>query len=184
MSPDKTPSKNAGGIPSTYKTGDHIGNLVVKKVKRVLNCTEYYFKCKCGAYCSFFEKELPKKNCGGCYQKYSKGARGRPEMFSEEYKTWRKKVYGRDRHRCVCCNSKYKLNAHHLNGWAWAVEERYSIYNGVTLCGLSYHPFNAKHGNIGCHDLYHQIYGKGSNTKEEFDFFSTKYYNKNLEDIV
>lgn len=48
------------------------------------------------------------------------------------------------------------LNSHHLNGWNIFPNERYDIENGITLC--KFH-----------HDDFHVKFGKGGNTKEQFD---------------
>lgn len=52
------------------------------------------------------------------------------------YKKWRKDVYARDGFMCQWpnCNSKKKLNAHHINTWANFPGLRFDINNGITLC--------------------------------------------------
>lgn len=77
---------------------------------------------------------------------------------------WSKRVRERDRNRCIVCNTgKGILNAHHLNGYADFPEERYILDNGVTLCRR-------------CHqDWFHKIYGRGFNTKAQFDEFISFY---------
>ena len=76
------------------------------------------------------------------------------------YATWRKKVYEKDNYTCQCCgdNKGHNLNSHHLDGYNWCKEKRTDINNGVTLCE-------------DCHKEFHNIYGKGNNTKEQFDEF-------------
>lgn len=90
-----------------------------------------------------------------------------------EYKAWCKKVYRRDKFKCVCCGKKGWLNAHHLNGWNWAVHERFDVNNGVTLCA----------GLGSCHNLFHDMYGKGNNNIYQFEAFLVMY-NKTLDDIL
>jgi len=68
---------------------------------------------------------------------------------------WSNKIKKRDNRKCVICGSNKLLNAHHLNGWHWDIEDRFSIDNGVTLCEE-------------CHHKFHDIYGWGGNTKEQF----------------
>lgn len=69
---------------------------------------------------------------------------------------WAKRVKVRDNYICQLCY-KYgiPLHAHHLNSWNTFVNQRYELYNGITLC--------TKH-----HELFHHIYGKGNNTKFQF----------------
>lgn len=52
------------------------------------------------------------------------------------------------------------MNAHHLNAWASFPQERYDVENGVCLCQ-------------NCHDRFHDTYGKGKNTKEQFYEFKS-----------
>lgn len=72
---------------------------------------------------------------------------------------WAKKVKERDGFVCqICFKEKVYLNSHHMNSWDMFVRERYDIDNGVTLCAP-------------CHDKFHEIYGKGKNTKYQFKEF-------------
>ena len=77
---------------------------------------------------------------------------------------WKKEVFKRDFYICKCCGQKgHNLNAHHLNGWNWAKDQRYDLSNGLTLCE-------------NCHNLFHKHYGKGNNTKEQYqEFFLLRY---------
>lgn len=76
-----------------------------------------------------------------------------------EFKTWVKEVYKRDGYTCQCCG-RYgvKLNAHHLDGYNWCIEKRTDVDNGITLCK-------------NCHNNFHNIYGRGNNTKKQFEEF-------------
>lgn len=72
---------------------------------------------------------------------------------------FRNKVYERDQYTCqVCGQVGGTLNAHHLDGWNWAKSKRFKTSNGVTLCE-------------DCHSKFHNVYGKGHNTKEQFKEF-------------
>lgn len=74
-----------------------------------------------------------------------------------EFKIWVKEVYQRDAYTCQCCGKKGgKLNAHHLDGYNWCVEKRTDVDNGITLCE-------------DCHNDFHDKYGRGNNTKEQFE---------------
>lgn len=77
--------------------------------------------------------------------------------FAPQLNKWRSAVYARDKYICQCCNRKVQnINAHHLDGWHWAIDKRFDINNGVTLCEE-------------CHVEFHRIYKRGNNTKEQFD---------------
>lgn len=71
---------------------------------------------------------------------------------------WRKKVYARDKYSCQICgdNKGGNLNAHHLMGYNKYSKLRYNEDNGVTLCDI-------------CHMDFHKIYGRGDNTKAQFN---------------
>lgn len=53
-----------------------------------------------------------------------------------QYKDWRKKVYARDKYTCQWpdCNSKYKIQAHHIYKWSEFPGLRYHLNNGISLC--------------------------------------------------
>lgn len=74
-----------------------------------------------------------------------------------EYRQWRIRVYERDEYTCQICgfDNGGILNAHHLNGYNWDKKNRTNVDNAVTLCEL-------------CHSNFHNIYGYGNNTKEQF----------------
>ena len=75
-----------------------------------------------------------------------------------EYHDFIKKVMARDNYICQCCGdgSKNKIEVHHLNGYDWYFEGRTDETNGITLCK-------------DCHKNFHNNYGLGGNTKEQFE---------------
>lgn len=75
-----------------------------------------------------------------------------------EYNKFIKSVLSRDNYTCQCCGYKNNntLEVHHLNGYNWDKENRTNVTNGITLCE-------------NCHDAFHSKYGKGNNTKEQFE---------------
>jgi 5-methylcytosine-specific restriction endonuclease McrA len=85
------------------------------------------------------------------------------------YRDWRKAVYERDDYTCVLCNVRGgSLHAHHLNCFASFPEQRYDVFNGVTLC--------EDH-----HLAFHSACGMGGNTAEQFQDFSACYRNNTTE---
>ena len=82
------------------------------------------------------------------------------------YGEWRSNVYKKDDYTCVHCknNKGGNLNAHHLDGYDWCKEKRLDVQNGVTLCEM-------------CHKKFHEIYGYGGNTKEQFKQFIKQHAN-------
>ena len=80
-----------------------------------------------------------------------------------EYKTFVRRVMKRDKYECYCCHKSIsnKMVVHHLNSYDWFVEGRTDDTNAVTLCE-------------DCHKLFHQKYGYGDNTKEQFEEWAGK----------
>lgn len=76
---------------------------------------------------------------------------------SLEYSQFVKSVFIRDNYKCQCCGkSNIKIEAHHLNGYNWFINGRTDVNNGITLCK-------------NCHENFHVIYGRGDNTKSQFN---------------
>jgi len=52
------------------------------------------------------------------------------------YKKWRLNIYKRDKYCCQWpnCETKTKLNAHHIQKWSDYPGLRYHLNNGITLC--------------------------------------------------
>jgi len=93
-----------------------------------------------------------------------------------QHDEWAKLVKKRDGHKCQICGRKSKWNhAHHIDGYDWFVAGRYIISNGVTLCsGMG------KNGKRkGCHNRFHDMYGRGRNTKWQYDAFKRMNYKYN-----
>ena len=75
-----------------------------------------------------------------------------------EYTEFVKKVLARDNYTCQCCGKKSVSNlaVHHLDSYNWCKDKRTDVTNGITLCD-------------NCHDNFHLLYGKGDNTREQFE---------------
>ena len=134
-----------------------------------------WFKChKCGYEwkSSIVDRTTGGHGCDKCFRESISGEnhyRWRHDLTEEdregirnstENEYFRKDVYERDNYTCQICEDSTggNLNAHHLNSWNWAKEERLNLDNAITLCEE-------------CHKLFHSKYGYGNNTKEQFDEF-------------
>lgn len=78
-----------------------------------------------------------------------------------EYAEFIKRVLYRDNFTCKCCgatreNSGSSMQVHHLDGYNWCKEKRTDVTNGITLCET-------------CHQNFHIKYGRGDNTKKQFE---------------
>lgn len=88
--------------------------------------------------------------------------------YISEYNEWVKNIYSRDNYKCRLCNSKNKINAHHLDGYHWCKERRFDISNGITLC-------------YNCHINFHKIYGHKNNTERQFNEYEDQLKCLNLQ---
>lgn len=72
---------------------------------------------------------------------------------------WALKVKKRDQFTCQICEAQnVYLHSHHMNSFDIYIEDRYDVDNGVTLCQE-------------CHNRFHSQFGKGKNTKAQFEEF-------------
>ncbi len=80
-------------------------------------------------------------------------------VYQSDLRRWRSVVFERDNYTCTVCGVKGGfLNAHHLDSWDWCNESRLDVDNGITSC-------------LSCHRAFHIKYGRGKNTKEQFEEF-------------
>lgn len=88
--------------------------------------------------------------------------------YTPMYRNFISRVYKRDKYKCQCCFKHINNtgNVHHLNGWHWCSEQRMDMDNAITLCK-------------NCHELFHSIFGRGNNTKEQTEYW-LKYYQDEL----
>lgn len=91
------------------------------------------------------------------------------ERLVDGYGIWRETVFKRDNYTCTCCgyNKGSILTAHHLDSWDWCKDKRLDVNNGITLCRK-------------CHKAFHDKYGYGRNTKEQFYEFNKLQNNNKL----
>lgn len=80
---------------------------------------------------------------------------------SLEYREFRKSIMQRDNYRCRITGMRGKLNIHHLESISSCLEKALDPDNVITL-----------HASV--HKLFHDIYGRGHNTKEQFNEFLLK----------
>ena len=81
----------------------------------------------------------------------------------EGYTQFIKDVLKRDNYTCQITGKKSTpdLEVHHLDGYHWCKEKRIDVDNGITICRA-------------IHYLFHNIYGRHYNTKEQFKEFLMK----------
>jgi predicted RNA-binding Zn-ribbon protein involved in translation (DUF1610 family) len=78
---------------------------------------------------------------------------------SAEGKAWTYDILSKANFTCIKCQVRGgSLHAHHLNAFNSYPEQRFNLDNGVCLCH-------------DCHEAFHEVYGKGNNTKEQFDLW-------------
>lgn len=97
---------------------------------------------------------------------------------SEEYQSWRIQIFENNNFVCQKCGQRAgKLQAHHIENFslithknninilrdALNCEELWNINNGITFCKE-------------CHILFHKIYGKWNNAKEQLEEFLEKEF--------
>lgn len=102
-------------------------------------------------------KELGKKQSGKNHWNWKGGITDENRLLrrSEEYKSWRLKVYQRDNWTCQKCGKKLKnLVAHHKKSFKDHPELRFDVSNGQTLCR-------------SCHKKVHEEIGKQTRWKKK-----------------
>ena len=146
---------------------------VVPLEEYVDNTTKILFRCSCGdTWKTTPERVLLGNHCKKCGYKNLLGDKNyfyNPNLSESdrlnakyrfrqpEYKRFVRGCFERDNYTCQVSGMKSRgdIVVHHLNGYNWDVENRFNIDNGITL-------------NKKLHNEFHTLYGKGSNTKEQF----------------
>lgn len=148
--------------------------------------------CDCGKMTSTTSRHLRKgtvRSCGCLVKEFCKENKSgknshwwNPNLTDEErknrertcfpgYNEWRLSVILRDKYTCRLSRQQQDLNVHHLYAWNSFPLLRYEITNGVVL-------------NKEIHNLFHSLYGKGHNTKEQFIEFSVRYFYGEFNNIL
>lgn len=77
------------------------------------------------------------------------------------YQQWRTAVFKRDDYTCQKSKQRGgKLVAHHIESFDKNISLRLEIKNGITL-------------NKDCHNIFHNIYGRGNNNIQQLEEFLT-----------
>ncbi|TDX49118.1 HNH endonuclease [Orenia marismortui] len=148
---------------------DDINGYINIKDKAVISCPNP----KHESYEAVITGILHRGNrCKKCYLESLGGENNpsyNPELTEEDrkerrsifgYKNWRLKVYERDNFTCQKCGDDKggNLVAHHIESFRDNPDLRLAINNGITLCEK-------------CHNNFHNKYGYGSNTRNQFNNF-------------
>lgn len=120
-------------------------------------------------------------NCRGAFYSREKNPNWKSNKTQEEreqdrsypeYRQWVKDVFERDNYTCQLSGQiGWSLEAHHLDCYADFKEKRTDINNGITL-------------TKEIHRLFHKIYGKKHNTKEQFEEFKNRFINGEFKEVV
>lgn len=141
------------GLYNTSKPGREItwGDKI-SKVKKGVKFSESHKKALSIAQYGVTEQDWP-----GFYLK------GQVHQLRDslEYREFRKSIMQRDDYSCQITGMRGKLNVHHLDAISTSFEKALDPNNAITL-----------HSSV--HKLFHDLYGRGNNTKEQFNEFLTK----------
>jgi hypothetical protein len=103
---------------------------------------------------------------GSEHKNYKHGLGKTRGWDSDRYASWKEGVLQRDNFCCFVTGKRNKnlLVCHHLNSWDIHPDQKYDIYNGITL-------------TKEIHRSFRREYGAGKNTKEQFERFLQEKYN-------
>lgn len=151
--------------------------LLVSKFDYEGSAKQLTFRCSCGeTWSTTYYNFRQGVRCGKCTVKKYSGPNNynyKPDLTDEEreryrydsrLREWSRVVKERDRFTCVFCEDDTggNLMSHHLDGYSEFPEKRYDVDNGVTLCDI-------------CHKDFHDMYGYGGNTREQFEELTSKF---------
>lgn len=173
-------TKSCGRCDERKMIGRKYGRLtVVEFVGMQKNKSLYLCECECGITKEILGKRLKSghtKSCG-CIHKEMVGEahhNWNPNLTDEdrnksrsqpEYILLRQNVFKRDNYTCqITGKTRCILNMHHINGYSWDIKGRLDPNNCITI-------------SEKVHKEFHNIYGRGKNTKKQFlKFLEEKEY--------
>jgi uncharacterized protein YlzI (FlbEa/FlbD family) len=177
--------RSCGCLKSQHLVKNIVGQkfgkyLVVKRLKN----SYWECECECGRVVNVDGTSLRSGNSNGCNACNKNGKLNpnyNPEITDEERKSkrnffeldvWRKNVFERDDYTCQITGINGQINAHHIESWIDNPDLRFEMSNGITL-------------NENIHRLFHKMYGYGNNTRKQFEEFTNKIHNKeiNIENL-
>lgn len=100
---------------------------------------------------------------GKNHPSYKHGQGSLRDQEKDKLQAWAlevKKIYN---FQCFLTGTSDDLQSHHLEGWSKSEEKRYDVSNGVCLAKP-------------VHKQFHNIYGLGDNTTEQFEQFILDFY--------
>lgn len=80
------------------------------------------------------------------------------------YSQWRMAVYKKYNYTCDVCGRTGSIAAHHLYAWGSYKDKRFDVSNGVVMCSC-------------CHRDFHNKYGYGKNTPEQYYEYKNNHGN-------
>lgn len=120
------------------------------------NGITYCLSCNGKISSSKFHPHLLRKNQNNKNSEQKEIRKNSSRFSDPNYIIFMKKVLARDSYKCQCCGDINNLEVHHLDGYNWCKEKRTDETNGISLC-------------VNCHANFHSKYGRGDNTKEQFE---------------
>lgn len=113
--------------------------------------------------------EMKEKYCNGENSNFwIDGRTYREDDWHKAYlvNDFRRKIFGSRERKCVCCSKEIReMQLHHLNSRNKYPEQTFDENNVIIICK-------------DCHKKFHDEYGYGNNTKEQFEEFLMNNKNK------
>ncbi len=166
------------GTKIKVKSSDLMKTSTVKVHVECDNCHKIYLL----SYIDYNKHNMKKGfYCRDCYRQITMRGADNPnwnkiktdeerivQRNTSEYKDFVKKVLLRDKRIYYFCGKQSfkNMEVHHLNGYDWFIEGRTDETNAVCLCS-------------DCHLNFHVLYGRGGNTKKQFE----QWINKSIKEL-